>query len=78
MIVIPEYSRCRGYSILLLAMFVVTMKMKIVKSMLALFHDNILQVFIKSKKTVDALSLLTEEEEKAVRCIFVHFGTPPP
>ena len=39
---------------------------------------NILQVFIKSKKTVDALSLLTEEEEEAVRCIFVHFGTPPP
>ena len=39
---------------------------------------NILQVFMKSKKTVDALCLLTEEEEGAVRCIFVHFGTTPP
>ena len=36
---------------------------------------NILQVFIKSKKTVDALSLLTEEEEKAVRCIMTMLTT---
>ena len=78
MIVIPEYSRCRVF------FYFVGRDERgdnenenYEKHACSKFY-NILQVFMKSKKTVDALSLLTEEEEGAVRCIFVHFGTLPP